>query len=196
MASVGQSRPAIPPECYHASPPSERGSSRPGLRSPPMRDLGHRLGRNVAARLVLRAPANSARHAHSKLRRGTSPRHLIPDRVDNPFAKINRYRFGHASRPSFCRQNILKQKSTDLGASSDSIGLKSDSTPAVHGEIARNVPLAIGFKRDHSEGAAIVELAAKPIVVETVVADQCADFDTVEQVFDADAVVTLARQEN
>ena len=69
-------------------------------------------------------------------------------------------------------------------------------TPSIHGEIAGDVPFAAGFWRDDGKSAALVEFAAKPIIVEALVADQRADFDAIEQRFDADAVVALARQEN
>ncbi len=69
-------------------------------------------------------------------------------------------------------------------------------TPAIHSEIARNFPLSVGFGRDHGESAALVKRAAKPIVVEALLADQCVDFDAVEQRFNADTVVALAQQEH
>ena len=71
-----------------------------------------------------------------------------------------------------------------------------EMTPAVHGEIARDVRLAVRLGRDHGEGAARVEFAAKPVIVEALVSDQRTDFDAVEQRLDADAVVALARQED
>ena len=71
-----------------------------------------------------------------------------------------------------------------------------EMTPSIHSEIARDVPLAIGFGRDDGKNAALVEFAAEPVVVEAFVADQRADFDAIEQRFDADAVVALARQQN
>lgn len=71
-----------------------------------------------------------------------------------------------------------------------------EMTPSIHGEIARDVPLAIGFWRNDGQSAALVEFAAKPIVVEALVADQRPDFDVIEQGFDANAIVALTRQEN
>ncbi len=69
-------------------------------------------------------------------------------------------------------------------------------TPAIHREVARDVGLAIGLGRNHGEGAAFVEFAAKPIIVEALVADQRADGDAIEQRLNAVAVMPLARQED
>ncbi len=46
------------------------------------------------------------------------------------------------------------------------------------------------------EGAAVVKFAAKPIIVEALVADQRADGDAIEQRLNAVAVMPLARQED
>ncbi len=45
-------------------------------------------------------------------------------------------------------------------------------------------------------GAAVGKFAAKPIIVEALVADQRADGDAIEQRLNADAVMPLARQED
>jgi hypothetical protein len=71
-----------------------------------------------------------------------------------------------------------------------------EMAPTVHGEVAGNGCLAIGLGRDHGECPALVEFVAKPVVVESLVADQRADHDTVEQRRDADAVMALPRQED
>ena len=69
-------------------------------------------------------------------------------------------------------------------------------TPSIHGEIARDVPLAVGFWRNDPRSAPLIEFAAKQIMVEALVADQRADFDAIEQRFDAGSVVALAGQKN
>ena len=69
-------------------------------------------------------------------------------------------------------------------------------TTTIHGEVAWDSGFAVGLGRDYSEGATISEFLAEPIVVESFVADQCADFYSVEERWDADAVMPLPRQQH
>ena len=56
-----------------------------------------------------------------------------------------------------------------------------EMTPAVHREVASDVAFATRLGRNHREDAALVEFAAKPIIVEALVADQRANGGAIEQ---------------
>ena len=67
--------------------------------------------------------------------------------------------------------------------------------PFVHLQIAIDRVLSIRFVLNDRDGAPAVELGAQPIVVEGFVGEQGADGDAGDQRFDADAVVSLTRQQ-
>src|SRR5271166_4691955 len=67
--------------------------------------------------------------------------------------------------------------------------------PFVHLEVAIDRVLSIRFGWNDGDGAPAVELGAEPIVVEGFVGEQGADGDAGDQRFDADAVVSLTRQQ-
>ena len=67
--------------------------------------------------------------------------------------------------------------------------------PFVHLEVAIDRVLSIRFGWNDGDGAPAVELGAEPIVVEGFVGEQGADGDAGDQRFDAEAVVSLTRQQ-
>ena len=68
--------------------------------------------------------------------------------------------------------------------------------PFVHLEVAIDGVLSTRFGRNDGDGAPAVEFGAQPIVVEGLVGEQGADDDAGDQRFDADAVVSLTRQQD
>jgi hypothetical protein len=69
-------------------------------------------------------------------------------------------------------------------------------SPFVHLEIAIDGRLSVGFRRNDGDGAAVVEFGAQPIVVEGFVGEQSAERDTRDQRFDANAIMSLTRQQD
>src|SRR3984893_14488814 len=69
-------------------------------------------------------------------------------------------------------------------------------TPFVHFGIMRDAPGAVGLGGDDRCSTAFVQVGAQPVVVEGLVADQRLKIEAGDQRLDADAVVTLARQQH
>ena len=69
-------------------------------------------------------------------------------------------------------------------------------TPAIHVDVVGYLDPSISLRRDDGQRPSVVQLPSDRIVVEGLVRDQCLDGDTVEQRVDADAVMTLAREQN
>lgn len=69
-------------------------------------------------------------------------------------------------------------------------------SPTIHREVARYAACPIGFGWDDGESPSLVQIGAKPIIVEGFVGDQRREVDVCEQRFDTDAVVALARQKD
>lgn len=68
--------------------------------------------------------------------------------------------------------------------------------PAVHVEIAGNGVRPIGFGRDDGNRAPVVQFGPQPIDIEGFVGQECLEVDILDERLDADAVVTLAGQED
>ena len=68
--------------------------------------------------------------------------------------------------------------------------------PFVHLRIVRNRRLAVRLGRNDCDGAAFLERRAQRVIVERLVAEEGAEFDARYERLDADAVVTLARQQD
>ena len=68
--------------------------------------------------------------------------------------------------------------------------------PFVHLEVAIDGVFSIGFGRNNGDGAPAVEFGTQTIVVEGFVGEQGAEGDAGDQRFDADAVVSLTRQQD
>ena len=68
--------------------------------------------------------------------------------------------------------------------------------PFVHLDVVRNSRPAVRLGRNNCYGAAFLERRAQRVVVERLVAEEGAEFDAGYQRLDADAVVTLARQQD
>ena len=68
--------------------------------------------------------------------------------------------------------------------------------PLVHGEVAGDVTRPVGLGRDDGDGASVVQLGADPVDVEGLVGKQGVEVDVGDQRRDADAVVTLTRQQD
>ena len=69
-------------------------------------------------------------------------------------------------------------------------------TPSIHVDIVGYPNLSIGLRGDDGQRPSVVQRPSDRIVIEGLVRDQCLDGDTVEQRVDADAVMSLAREQN
>jgi hypothetical protein len=69
-------------------------------------------------------------------------------------------------------------------------------SPFVHLEVAFEDALSIGLGRNDGDGTSAVEFGAQPIVVKSLVGEQGVERDIRNQRFDADAVMSLARQQD
>jgi hypothetical protein len=68
--------------------------------------------------------------------------------------------------------------------------------PFVHLGVVWDWRFAVGLRRDDGNSAAFVERGAQGVVVERLVSDQGVEIDASDQWLDADAVVTLAWEQN
>src|ERR671917_778494 len=75
-------------------------------------------------------------------------------------------------------------------------GVLDEVAPAVHVAVEADGGLAVGLRRDHRGGAAIVKPCSEPVRVERFVAEQSAEGDALDQRLHADAVVALAGQQD
>ena len=69
-------------------------------------------------------------------------------------------------------------------------------TPFVHLGVMRDRRLAVRLRRDDGGGAAIFQGGAQAVVVEGLVGDESIKIDARYERLDADAVVTMARQQD
>jgi hypothetical protein len=68
--------------------------------------------------------------------------------------------------------------------------------PFVHFDVVRNGRLAIRLRRDDGGGAPLVQCGAQRVAVECLVGDERLEVDARDQRLDADAVVTLAGEQD
>jgi len=69
-------------------------------------------------------------------------------------------------------------------------------SPAISMEVASYFLLSVRFGRDHRCRASLVQLGTQPVSVKRLVAEEHAEFDVVDQRFNPDEIVTLARQQD
>jgi hypothetical protein len=68
--------------------------------------------------------------------------------------------------------------------------------PLVHLEVAGNVGGPVGFGRDHGPGAPLVHVRADRIGIESFVGEQGGESEMLQKRGDADAVMSLPRQQD
>jgi hypothetical protein len=70
------------------------------------------------------------------------------------------------------------------------------ATPFVHLGVVRDRRFAVRLRRNHGQGASVIESGAQGVLVERLVGDESIKIDARYQRLDPDAVVPLARQQD